>query len=752
VTAGTKPESAAREVKALTTGHRPLGWTLFLSLAREALGPTLLALGGLSLAALTKSLLGLSVLLFNKGLSGGDTAAFIGFEIVVLAARILPFAVLVGALIALGRLAADKELLALEALGVSPGRLVGPVLAVGSLATLAGLGLSLEAVPRVLAARQSLLIETTLEQPGSVLRAGIVQKFGDKHLSALEASTRGDDLRAVMLHDDDLGETFFAETATLRVPDPGTIEVTLRDGVIVTRAGGDGQLVRFKLFRSLLEGDEKVAKPEGDEGRFAAMTTRELRRMQPTDARDARAIQSELARRFSNPFAALALCWLAVPLALTLGSSTRGAGGVAGLAVTVAYYGLLQATNGLLEFPDVPVAFAAWLPNAIALSGGAVLMIRRFVLLREQQPRARAAVDARDVKSQRRASGTRGSLTRYIARRFVGFALLGFAVLLLAYLLVDVLERLEQFAEYGATFSEVARFYALRLPLLASRVVPMGLLLGAALLVSAMATEGELRGMEACGIRLGRALAPVIVISALSVPAFYLLLDRVLPRTTAAADRLKDTEIKNKTPGGWEEVWSHTASRMLHVGAHNSAKGEARDLTLYELGASGLPERRLDVRRARDVGHGTWRLFDARLTLITRAGVLDSPAGETRAIPEIESSLTDPSHLDIARLREHSREAAAGGYDTTPFLVDLQARLAQPLQCLLLPWLGLLVALGVRRSAPCMLWAIGIGVGFILLTGVSVALGYGRTLAPAAAAWMPSGVVTGITIFLQLRR
>jgi lipopolysaccharide export system permease protein len=325
-------------------------------------------------------------------------------------------------------------------------------------------------------------------------------------------------------------------------------------------------------------------------------------------------------------------------------------------------------------------------------------------------------------------------------------------VLLLAYLLVDVLERLEQFAEHGATFSEVARFYALRLPLLASRVVPMGLLVGAALLVSQMAAEGELRGMEACGIRLGRALAPVIVISALAVPAFYALIDRVLPRTTAAADRLKDSEIKNETPGGWEEVWSHTATRMLHVGAHNSAKGEARDLTLYELGSTGLPERRLDVPRARDLGHGNWRLFDAQLTLITRAGVLDAPAGETRAIPEIESSLTDPSHLDIARLRTHAKEAAAGGYDTTPFLVDLQARIAQPLQCLLLPWLGLLIALGVRRSAPSMLWAIGIGVGFILLTGVSIALGYGRTLSPEVAAWLPSGVVTGITVFLQMRR
>ena len=158
------------------------------------------------------------------------------------------------------------------------------------------------------------------------------------------------------------------------------------------------------------------------------------------------------------------------------------------------------------------------------------------------------------------------------------------------------------------------------------------------------------------------------------------------------------------------------------------------------------------MRRATYLGHNLWRLWDARLTLITRAGLIDAPAGETRQIPEIDSSLKDPSHLDIAALRKHLREASDGGYDATPFLVDLQARLAQPLQCLLLPWLGLMVALGVRRQAPTLLWAIAIGVGFILLTGVSVALGYGRTLPPAVAAWLPSGVVTGLTIFFQFRR
>jgi lipopolysaccharide export system permease protein len=356
------------------------------------------------------------------------------------------------------------------------------------------------------------------------------------------------------------------------------------------------------------------------------------------------------------------------------------------------------------------------------------------------------------VRWQRRSGGSRFALTRYVARRYAGFALLGIGVLLLAYLLVDVLERLEQFAEHGAAFSEVLHYYGARLPLLASRVLPMGLLVAAAMIVSAMSSEGELVGMEACGIRAGRGFAPVVVIALLSAPAYFVLLDRVLPRTNALADRVKESEIRNRAPGGWEEVWSHTARATLHVEALSSGAGLARGLTLYELGTTGLPERKLTARVARYLGHDAWRLDDARLTLITRAGLFEAPAGETRSIPEIESSLSDPMHLDIAQLETHIRQAKASGYNATPFEVDLQARLAQPLQCLLLPWLGLLIALGVRKPAATLLWVIGIGVGFILLSSVFQALGYGSTVSPIAAGWAPSGAVALAALVLQIRR
>jgi hypothetical protein len=106
----------------------------------------------------------------------------------------------------------------------------------------------------------------------------------------------------------------------------------------------------------------------------------------------------------------------------------------------------------------------------------------------------------RPNKTRRRA------LARYVSARFLQLTALSFAAILAAYLMVDVMERLDWFARYRATGEEVIRFYAARIPLLASRVVPMALMVGSALIASLLAAEGGMIGMRACGIPAIRAI------------------------------------------------------------------------------------------------------------------------------------------------------------------------------------------------------------------------------------------------------
>jgi len=107
--------------------HRPPGRILYRYLARELVGPTLFSLVGLTTVVLTKELLGYSDLVINRGLGGDAVLQIAFFQVIPLLTLVFPLAVLMGVLVALGRLGADLEILVLETLGVRATRLAGPI-------------------------------------------------------------------------------------------------------------------------------------------------------------------------------------------------------------------------------------------------------------------------------------------------------------------------------------------------------------------------------------------------------------------------------------------------------------------------------------------------------------------------------------------------------------------------------------------------------------------------------------------------
>ena len=123
------------------------GATLIRYVARELLFPVFFAFLGLTLLILTKDLLSFSDLVINRGFGIGAVSLIALYEIIPLAAHTLPFAVLVGSLIGLGRLKADNEIIAIEAAGVSGRKLIIPVLCLAALTTMTGLVLNLFAAP-----------------------------------------------------------------------------------------------------------------------------------------------------------------------------------------------------------------------------------------------------------------------------------------------------------------------------------------------------------------------------------------------------------------------------------------------------------------------------------------------------------------------------------------------------------------------------------------------------------------------------
>lgn len=727
--------------------------------ARELAFPIAFALAGFTLVVLIQDLLGYADLVINRGL-GLDTVAWIAFyQTLPLVARTLPFAVLVGSLAALGRLGADHELFALENAGFSPFELVFPVAVSSGIATLAALGLALVGSPAASRALDATLDQISRERPGAVIHAGTIEHFGAWKLEAQEVSGRGDRMRGVLLWIPDLGETLFSERGSLE-PGPGaSTEVALENGIVVLDPRRLLQRIDFeRLTTTLPEADRAI--PRGSEDLMAGARLRELRELAQggsSDPQQARNAAIELQRRFALPAAALLFGVLALPLLLSTERFSRSAGALLGILTTVVYYGLVQLGDGLIQQGTLGVAAGVWLPDVAIAAAATLFALRCRSLQSYGRPPARTHRVVRELRG-RRAGGRlrvhRHVLERYVAGHFLATAALAFLTLVVAYLLVDICERLAFFARYSASGEAVIRFYAARLPLLASRVVPMSLLLAAALTVGLFAAENELLGMRTCGISGMRAMAPVLVLCVLIAPLYYVLDNKVVPQATAFWHTVKNVEIKGRIPDVTAReapVWYRVQHRLYEIESLDSDLGTARGITYYDLGSDGLPSARVDARSGRYVGGGVWRLEDP-----VRVELVDHSLSLVAAQPFAELGDDVPAEVDtrelsVGELRREIRAVEESGYDATPYRVDFYAKLATPFACFVLPALALFFALRgppYPNPAHTLLFSITIAVGYVLATGVSQSLGYGGALPPPVAGGGPTLLLFALSILM----
>src|SRR5262245_3945034 len=735
-----------------------LGATLNRYVVRELVLPTTISLAGLTVLLLAKDLLGFADFVINRGFGVAVVARIALYEIVPLVVHTLPFAVLVGALVGLGRLEADREILTLEAAGISKRRLVVPVLAFAVVLTIVSLPLSLFLAPSATRSLEVSLRRMALENPGLSLRPGTVHDFAGVKLVAREVSARGDQLRGVFLWIPDHGQTIFAERGEIVPQNEGVIQLALHDGVMLPFPRDKDEATRFETFwQTLRDNLERVRR---NEEFLTGVSLTELRTFARDDDRNlAQRAQLEFHRRISYPIAGVFFALLAVPLAVTGRRFSRAAGGVTGLLVTVVYYGLMQLGNGLVQAEAVDAGVGVWLPNCIVGLLAVVLLWKEKLRPVWSRRLSRHKNFAREPQpGTARFPHFQGYLLqRYVARQYTQLLLLSFALLLVSYLLVDVLERLQWFARYNADTLKVLRFYSVRIPLLASQIIPMSLLLATALPVSVLSAHRELTGMRACGVSAVRALMPILLITGTIAPGYFLLNELVVPRTNALAERLKEVEIKNRAPQAGPlhlMIWYRAGTRVYQTTQLDPRLGEAQEISIYDLGANGLPVSRTDARQAKYVGDGVWELDDPVRTEISEHGLSETPAAPRARLGEAPSEPLDTKQLGALALVHEIRDAEANGYNATPYRVDFHVKLAAPFACLLLPATAFFFAIGgppFPGPALTILTVSVLGVGYILLTGVCASLGYGGFLPPSLAGWAPSAGLTALIGVLARR-
>jgi lipopolysaccharide export system permease protein len=353
---------------------------------REIFVPFALGLAVFTFILLIARILKLVEMIVNRGVPLLEVLKLFSYILPGFLEVTVPMALLLGVLVAFGRLSSDSEIIALKTSGISLYQLLYPVVWFAVIIYFVALGLSLYARPW----GNSLLHTGVYEIAKRRASAGIKEKVFNDDFSGLviyvdHIEPPGNTLRGILISDTRDGNqrnTAVAQAGVL-VPNERLHVLTLRllNGSIHAFYASDRSYHRtdFSTYDITLDLNTALTNLRPRERDPSEMTFGELRQAiaaKQLAGEPAFSGAVELHRRFSIPFACLAFAAIGIPLGIQPTRSVRSRGFTLSLGLILAYYILLTLGESLGQRGVLPACIAMWLPNLL-LSALALMLFMR---------------------------------------------------------------------------------------------------------------------------------------------------------------------------------------------------------------------------------------------------------------------------------------------------------------------------------------------------------------------------------------
>ncbi|QAA77126.1 MAG: hypothetical protein BIP78_1360 [Candidatus Bipolaricaulis sibiricus] len=338
-------------------------------LAREILPPFLVAILAFLVFIGLELVISLSDTVFARGAGAAELFRLVVYKLPTLFTFAIPAAALLATFLALGRLSADRELLAFQALGYSLRRLTAPFLLFGALASGVSFSLGEFAVPAAEAAYRQELLALLYRGAVPQVQSAVFFRglYGETYY--VERS-EGERLTGILVYDL-TGRIYPAEgrfptviTAQEGLFRGGTLELTTGR---VLRFAPDGSLMELVRFdRLTVEAEEDLRRAVLGGKTPAEMSLRELGEridLLRRSGLDPRSLVVEYHSKIAVSAAAFVFVLFGAPLGALLGRRGRAAGAIAGFLLAAAAQGLFVWARTLAQRGVIPAYLGAWLPH-----------------------------------------------------------------------------------------------------------------------------------------------------------------------------------------------------------------------------------------------------------------------------------------------------------------------------------------------------------------------------------------------------
>ena len=776
---------------------------------RLAVPPFLIALLVFTFILIVPFVVDLAEKLIAKGVPAGTVMFLLVTLLPQALAVTIPMALLVGILIALGRLSADRESVALQACGVSIFRIVRPVMMLAAVAWAATAWVIIVAVPDANQTFREITMRIISDRTeGEVKPRVFYEDFPYRVLYVRDVPKDGSGWRDVFLADlSDVNNVavYLATSGHLVVDrEKRTVELILEDGAShVTRVTENPSVYNVSKFNQIrLSLDPDTVFPRsGPQKGDAEMSIGELEARiaaSRTLGVEAKAAIMAIQRKFSIPVACLVFAVIGVGLGLTTRRDGKLAGFALGIAVIFVYYGLLTTAQSATANAWMPPALAPWVPDIVLGILGAVVLVARGASGRRWRARvggfrraggwagrlASAAAGRLFGGSSRGAAGTgtrvsggwrslmpRGAtiLDVYLGQMYLRVFALTFFGLLLLFYVSSFIEMSEKVFRKPSLMPVLGHYLYWSTPQFVYYCIPLAVLIGTLVTIGLLTRSSELTVMRACGISLYRTVVPLVVFGLVASAALFTLEERVLAGANRRAQALGQ-EIRSGSARTFD-----MANRKWLVGRNGDIynyiffdvpRAELKALSIYRFAPkSWRLQNRTFYRVATFPGTSTgsealvtwtftngWsRDFDRQAGERT---FRETPAGAFQMEPPqyFVTEQVDADRMNYGQLSRYIAEMRTSGFNVLPYECGLYRKISFPWVTLIMTLLA--VPFGVSTGRRGAMYGIGLGIALAVVYWVSDsffgALGTGGLLFPMLAAWAANVIFAAVATYLLL--
>lgn len=353
---------------------------------KELIPPFLITMGFFMFIFLMRQILEITDMIVNYQMSVGIFLLMIVYSMPYFLVYIIPMSVMMSVLLTFLRMSADNEILALRSAGISLYHMLAPVLTFA----VAGFAVTLFMAAYGMPWGKSLYEDLSIKVVQSNFNIGLKEhQFIDgfdgvvMYVNSVDAGSSR--MKGVFIKDARKSgpeRTVVAPEGYLfKGKDPHSFVIRLYNGLVSQSDPGAGSAhsTRFDTYDIRLDLQSAVSAAGSERKDEKEMGMAELcAYLKNNENRDKRyySMRMELHRKFSIPFACIALALLGMPLGVQSFSARKSAGLSIGLICFLFYYLLLSGAMVLGETGRYHPAPLLWLPNLIMGGAGLYLLVK----------------------------------------------------------------------------------------------------------------------------------------------------------------------------------------------------------------------------------------------------------------------------------------------------------------------------------------------------------------------------------------